>query len=230
MTCGGSGVLTTIKFVTSLLDIVCVIVPIVLLLMLSFDFAVAVLSKEDDMKKKTSLAVKRVISCAVIFLLPNIITFVLALFSSIGVEYAECVKIAKEGSDFSQYDLNISSKYSDNTIDLSTNKGSVTIADNDSSTSSGKGKILLIAGHSFAPYCANASRECRPTNLKYEEPVETRKLVQLIKSELIKIGYKKDDVDIANELLGEDFNDKSTSKSLFVEASNNRDSLDSKVK
>lgn len=232
MTCGGSGVLKTIKFISSLLDIIFFVVPIILTLLLSFDFFTSLISKEEDIQKKVGLFIKRILTCVILFLLPKIVTFVLTLFSSIGIEYAECVKIAKEGSDFSQYDLKIPSEYSKNSIDISTNKGKATVKVNPSSgTSSGNGKILLIAGHSFSPYCAQdpANTECRPTTLKYEEPVETRKLVQLIKSELLKIGYKNDDVDIVNELLGEDFNDSSTSKSLYIEAKIHRDELLKKI-
>ena len=115
--------------------------------------------------------------------------------------------------------------YSKNCTDIHPGTGGST------GKSSGSGKILLIAGHSFSPYCAKDPRnyECRPTTLKYEEPVETRKLVKLLKQKLIDQGYKSNDIDIVNELLGEDFNDPSTSKSLYIEEVTNHDELVKKI-
>ena len=88
-------------------------------------------------------------------------------------------------------------------------------------TSSGKGKILLVAGHSFEPYCGLATNECRGySNAGYAEEVETRDLIKRVREALISQGFSNDDIDVANELLGEDFNDKNTSKSLYVELVN----------
>ena len=81
------------------------------------------------------------------------------------------------------------------------------------------GQILLIAGHSYEPYCKQADEECRPTAASgYNEPDETRSLVKLIKSSLEKLHVN---VDIANELFSP--NDSTMNSSFFVESSLNTD-------
>jgi lysophospholipase L1-like esterase len=94
-------------------------------------------------------------------------------------------------------------------------------------TVSGNKSILLIAGHSYSPYCSQSSRECREESssdnakLSYFEPDQTRILVKKIRDKLYLEGYSNDKVKIANELLGEDMTNletsKANSKSLFVE-------------
>ena len=113
------------------------------------------------------------------------------------------------------YVISMKDWYSKNCVDIHSGTGA-------SSSSSGKGKILLLAGHSYSPYCSKADNECRGVweTTGYAEETETRTLVKLLKQKLIKQGYKSSDIDIVNELLGENFNDTSTSKSLYVEIMN----------
>ncbi len=56
--------------------------------------------------------------------------------------------------------------------------------DIDSSTSLGDGGILIVAGHSYEPYCHKAE-ECREEDWTYVEPTETRKLAKLLKKNLM---------------------------------------------
>ena len=104
--------------------------------------------------------------------------------------------------------------------------GHTLIAQWNCSSTSGTGKkILLMAGHSYYPYCAEDSeRDCRgrtPTTCivssGYCEPNETRTLAKEVRTQLIAIGYPSNAVDIANELLGENFNDYTTTRELYVE-------------
>ena len=99
---------------------------------------------------------------------------------------------------------------------------------NPSGNSSGDGSILLTAGHSYYPYC-NTANDCRGMEPSgYAEENETRKLILKIKEKLIKEGFSNNDVDIANELLGEDMSDsKNTSKSLYVERVSRTDAYNS---
>lgn len=95
---------------------------------------------------------------------------------------------------------------------------SLTSSSSNGTTSKGKKsiKILLIAGHSYSPYCSSCTNECRgDSGIGYAEESETRKLVKKIKSKLNNLGYKN--IDIANQLLGENFSKKSTTKSLYCE-------------
>ena len=117
--------------------------------------------------------------------------------------------------------IDMTNWYSNNCENIQQPKNDTNNKENDK-TSTGKGKILLVAGHSYSPYCNNFPNECRgkaPTST-YDEETETRKLIKLLKTKLISKGYKSSDIDIANELLGENLNDKSTSRSLYGELKN----------
>lgn len=102
--CGGVGILKIIKFVWELLDLVFIIVPVGLIVMISVDFAKNVLAnKVDDMHKNLMIAIKRVIFCVVIFLVPIIVDAAINLLGELKVEYAECITIATT-EDLSNYE------------------------------------------------------------------------------------------------------------------------------
>ena len=88
------------------------------------------------------------------------------------------------------------------------------------------GKILLIAGHSYKPYCEQVPNECREegdsTPAGYSEPDETRSLVKLIRSELSSLGAS---VDIANELLAP--GDSKMNTSFYAEKKMNTEKFNS---
>lgn len=87
------------------------------------------------------------------------------------------------------------------------------------------GNILLIAGHSYAPYCNQVSNECREESgmaSGYYEPDETRSLVKLIKTELQNLSVN---VDVANELLAP--GDSRMNSSFFVESTLNTTAFNS---
>ncbi|MEG2147789.1 MAG: N-acetylmuramoyl-L-alanine amidase, partial [Bacilli bacterium] len=90
-------------------------------------------------------------------------------------------------------------------------------ADKENNNNNGSSSnILLIAGHSFPPYCNKANNECRGVwkASGYDEAVETRVFVRKIHKELSNINVKSD---IANVLLLDDKNDVNMNKSFFVE-------------
>ena len=90
-----------------------------------------------------------------------------------------------------------------------------------SSSSNGKKPVLLIAGHSYPPYCKQYS-DCRGTSSSsgYAEEDETRKLVKLIKSNLDSLGVNSD---VANALLSGDYD--KMNKSFFIESRNNSEAF-----
>ena len=90
-----------------------------------------------------------------------------------------------------------------------------------SSSSNGKKPVLLIAGHSYPPYCKQYS-DCRGTSSSsgYAEEDETRKLVKLIKSNLDSLGVNSD---VANALLSGDYD--KMNKSFFIESKNNSEAF-----
>lgn len=78
--CEISAVLKIILFIKKLLQIVCFIVPIGLILMVMYDlFRCVISSREDDMKKKFQLGIKRIIYCMFIFLVPYIVNLVVSM-------------------------------------------------------------------------------------------------------------------------------------------------------
>lgn len=90
--CEISAVLKVIYFVSELLNIVFVVVPIGLIVMMSVDFMKNVIAgKEEDMKKNFNLAIKRVIMTVGLFLVPTIVEFVVLLLGDIGVPYTDCL-------------------------------------------------------------------------------------------------------------------------------------------
>lgn len=73
--CTSANVLATVLFFKKLIEIMCIIVPIILVLLVSIDFAKAVIANdENQMKKAQSLAIRRMIYGVVIFFVPTIVT------------------------------------------------------------------------------------------------------------------------------------------------------------
>lgn len=98
--CGGADILRIIKFVFILLDLVFFIVPIGLIVMIMIDFSKNVIAgKEDEMKKNLNVAIKRIIYCIVLFLVPTIVNFAVGLVSNTGdnivAKASYCVDYAK---------------------------------------------------------------------------------------------------------------------------------------
>ena len=94
-TCGGADILKIIKFVDYLLDAILFIIPMGLIIMVSVDFAKNVIAgKEDEMKKNTNIAIKRILFCAALFLINPLITFVVNFVGESGDSYLKCIEIA----------------------------------------------------------------------------------------------------------------------------------------
>lgn len=71
------GVLDIIEVI---IRIICIIVPVVLVIICSIDFAKAVISQDNDaLKKALSLSFKRLLAGVIIFLLPFVISFIMQL-------------------------------------------------------------------------------------------------------------------------------------------------------
>ena len=104
--CGGAEVLRVIRFVWRLLDIVFFVVPILLILFISIDFFKNVVGKdESEMHKNLSLVIKRIIMAVCLFLVPTIVFAVNSMVGSLGVDYSQCIRIARSDADLSPYEL-----------------------------------------------------------------------------------------------------------------------------
>ena len=125
--CGGSNVLGAIKLITSILDIVFVILPILLMLMLAIDIIKNITSSDESTIKKTNaLSVKRIILLVIICLIEPVTHTVVNIANKNDDTYLTCIKIAKE-EDISKYVIEAPEPVeSKNKIDIGDNKGKAT--------------------------------------------------------------------------------------------------------
>lgn len=202
---------------------VCLIVPILLILSL----AISLLSMTIDPNQKDGMKkiYKKVVAAVIIFLIPAFLNVVMNLLSYASFNQSEifnfstCYKVAVAANKkigTGNYESGLGTApgkgLSGMFGDLSGLKNYTSSDDSSTSTSKGDGGILIVAGHSYSPYCNQAGNECREENWTYVEPTETRKLAKLLKSELDEMNLK---ASIANEMLGG--TDAKMNKSLFVE-------------
>ena len=92
--CENSGVLEIVQIIMKIIRIITIIAPIILIVMVTLDFSKNVISgTEEDMRKNFSTAIKRIIVCAVIFLIPPIVEFTMGLLDGIGTvgDYTKCI-------------------------------------------------------------------------------------------------------------------------------------------
>lgn len=223
-TCSDAALARGITIIHTVMTWICIIVPILLILSL----AISLLSMTIDPNQKDGMKkiYRKVIAAIIIFLIPSILNVVMSFlnYASVGnnqvFTVSSCYKAAiaankKIGTGNYESGLGtapgkgLSGMYGD----LSGLKKYVNKEDDDidSSTSLGDGGILIVAGHSYEPYCHEVE-ECREEDWTYVEPTETRKLAKLLKKELDGMNLK---ASIANEMLGG--TDERMNKSLYVE-------------
>lgn len=78
--CTNSSVLRVIMFLSNLIKMIFILVPIGLILMISVDFAKNVVTNdESSMKKNVSVALKRILMAVVLFFIPTIVGFAINL-------------------------------------------------------------------------------------------------------------------------------------------------------
>ena len=98
--CENSGVLEIVQVIMRVIRIITIIAPIILIIMVTLDFAKSVIaSKEDEMQKNFSTAIKRIIVCVAIFLIPTIVEFTTGLLDNVGTvgDYTKCITNANDG-------------------------------------------------------------------------------------------------------------------------------------
>lgn len=202
---------------------VCVIVPILLILSLAISLLSMTINpnQKDGMKK----ICKKAGAAVIIFLIPAFLNVVMNLLSYASFNQSEifnfstCYKVAVAANKkigTGNYESGLGTApgkgLSGMFGDLSGLKNYTSSDHSSTSTSQGDGGILIVAGHSYSPYCNQARNECREENWTYVEPTETRKLAKFLKNELDGMNLK---ASIANEMLGG--TDVKMNKSLFVE-------------
>ena len=95
--CEDIAVLKTVLFIKKILEIVLYIIPIILILMIMLDLTKNVIaSKDDEMKKNFQIAIKRIISAVILFLVPTIVNFAINGLGEFNSDYKTCLQVTKE--------------------------------------------------------------------------------------------------------------------------------------
>ncbi len=222
--CSDYALAKSLSIVNNILQLIHIIIPILLIIMAIKNLIELM---QDPLEKKlVKKLMNKVLATIIIFFIPTIVNATLKMVSNSNDIYA-CLKAGSQLETMAKNDeiiyqtITEEKKYSiiSNPKDYEKGEKEENITNNndyqDSSISS-NGNILLIAGHSYSPYCSQGGLgDCRGVSARsgYAEEVETRKLVKLIKSNLDNLGVKSD---IANAMMAGD-NDK-MNKSFFIES------------
>ena len=91
--CDNITVLKVSYFVKELLNISFILIPIVLILLVTVDFAKNVISEEKEMKENLQLAIRRIIYVIVIFLVPFIVEYAINNLVNPKEGYGKCLKV-----------------------------------------------------------------------------------------------------------------------------------------
>lgn len=226
----------------NIIQIIRIIVPIILILMVTINFIQMMSNPLEE--KLTKKLINKIIAAVIIFFVPTLVNIILNMVPN-SFDVTACLKAGKELNSITKnnqiiysainkekkksiisnpndYEKGVPNTYDDiNTENSNTYNNTNTENSSVDSNISTDGSILLIAGHSYPPYCATGNLgDCRGVdpNSGYAEEVETRKLVKLIKSNLDRLNVKSD---IANAMMAGD-NDK-MNKSFFIESRLNTD-------
>ncbi len=212
-------------YVRALFNILKLLIPIIIIALGMLDFFKATTSSEEkDMDEQKNKFTRRLIAGVAIFFVLAIVQWV---FGRVGSKdnFMGCVSCfltsasdCKEAGYIDPGANDRKNKTPSKTPNPETTNRVVLeddweIDEISTSKSKGDGGILIIAGHSYYPYCAQVSNECREeSGYKYLEPDQTRILAKLLKKELDNLNLK---ASIANEMLGG--TDAKMNKSMYVE-------------
>lgn len=224
--CTDYGLAAILSILKRILNIFHLVVPILLIISFILGLIKLVLDPEDKNSKLKKSLFTKFSAALIIFFLPYVVQLILNVIpmaASDGNSYTtfslgSCWKDAEKMQEL----MDLSEKSTSSTVKSS--KARIKLFDDPSkfevdTTLLSKGGILLIAGHSYEPYCSSfaTDNDCNEQTISgYYEPTETRKLVKLIKQELKNQGLE---VAIANEIVG-GTGDK-MNKSFYLESKNN---------
>ena len=228
--CTNFGLAKILSGFNGIIQLIHIIVPILLIIMAMVNLFELMSNPEE--KKLVKKLFNKVIAAVVVFFIPTFMSVVLNLLPN-SFDINACMKAAKEINKVSKNNeiiyMAINEEKKKKVIfDTENYESGVANPGNDNrsdgnggedSNIRGDGSILLIAGHSYPPYCSTAGlADCRgpSSSSGYAEEDETRKLVKLIKANLDSMNVKSD---IANALLAGDTN--KMNKSFYIESSTN---------
>ena len=227
--CSDIGLAKILSIFNNIIGLIHIFVPIILIIMAIINFTELMANPLE--KKLIKKIINKLIATVIVFFIPTIMNVVLNLLPN-NYDINACMKAGKELNEITKNNEVIYMAINEDKrkkilnnpddYDNGNNNNGNNSKDNDNkerTNTTNDGSILLIAGHSYPPYChQNGLDDCRGKSPRsnYAEEVETRKLVKLIKSNLDSLGVKSD---IANALLSGN-NDK-MNKSFFIESKTN---------
>ena len=95
---GDPGILRLIYYVMTLAKTLFIVVPIGAVIMISLDMAKTIMSSKDEFNKYLSVSIKRIIYCAIVFLVPTIVSSFIAILGNLKVDFVstlECIDLNK---------------------------------------------------------------------------------------------------------------------------------------
>lgn len=210
--CSDFGLARLLGAIQRFLDIIHIVAPIILIAALIIQFTQMIANPDDENKKKSKSLLNKFIAAVIVFLLPTIINTTINLVFS-DFSFAACwhsSSIIEEMTLVADNTyVSTSNKKSSSFIISPDEYDEAEVTAEEGNTSTGNGDILLIAGHSYPPYCSASPNDCRGMlSSGYDETDQTRILVKLIQSELSSLGVKSD---IANALMAGNSDDMNTS-------------------
>ena len=136
--CENSDFLQIVQVIWNIIRVFFVVVPIILILMISLDFAKNVIANSEDVAKKNlQVVLKRIISAVAVFLVPIIVQFSMSLLGNLGVSYADCINNAtsEKIEYFKQLESEEKEQQSQSNSDNSTSEENNSSSYNDGSNS-----------------------------------------------------------------------------------------------
>lgn len=231
--CSDYGLAALLSIFKRTLNIIHLVVPIILIISCVIGIIKLVLDPEDKQSKLKKGLITKFTSAIIIYFLPFAVQLVLNIIPMAATDGETYVTFSLgscwQDAERMQELMDLSEKSTSSTIKSNSSHIAIfdDISDYEFKTPESTGGVLLIAGHSYSPYCSSfpIENDCREETINdmpsgYFEATETRKLVKLISSELKKQNIK---VSIANELLG-GTGDK-MNKSFYLEAKNNTEAF-----
>lgn len=90
VTCGDENLQTVLGFIRSLINLLCLLIPVGLIIFGSIDLGKAVISSDEkEIKGATSKLIKRAIAAVAVFFIPFIVNLIFGLLPD-NVEWANC--------------------------------------------------------------------------------------------------------------------------------------------